>query len=640
MKNLGQRFWSRCGAYLQSLRRDPRAFGLLAILGFSMWIAFNWGRVSVSLTEERFLSQRPDARMSVAQLVQSVDQYPGGYLIVLPHNEVRYLSPNDKKLYLIEDFSEAATPNVLDKLMGKLRMSGKVSFDFVPASHGFNFFDQFNHVVLFVMNLFFLGFFVLMIVVGGAKIKSGGLPWKKRFKRYDSRVTQPVLFADVIGYDGVKAELKDVVEYLRNPSAFDRLGAKPPSGVLLYGPPGNGKTLLARAVAGEGEASFLEQPATSFVRFFVGGGADAVRDLFDAARKSKPCVIFIDEFDAVGGSRDQAGTHEERAQTLNQLLTEMDGFTGRDGVVVIAATNRRDVLDEALIRPGRFSRHVHVPQPALSERRDILMYHAKKLPAIEIDFQKMAENTQGFSGAALANLVNEAAVEAAREGADKVGERHGQMARERILRGARNVNSKMLERDKKFAAVHELGHAVTQIVVAKKKVEKVSILPRGESLGATLFQDEEERLLHTQEEIKETLAVMMGGRAAELVFLKTVTSGARDDMEKASALAREAVCRLGFDAFGPYVPKNEDLLKETEIRAADWVKDSYVLTQGVLEQNRAAVEFLWEDLLNMNELPGDYIEAVINAFTNKSELPARPYRTDIPSKVVVEGLEA
>ncbi len=364
-----------------------------------------------------------------------------------------------------------------------------------------------------------------------------------------------VRFHDVAGMDEVKEALMETVEFLRNPERYRRLGGRPPRGVLLTGAPGTGKTLLARAVATEAGVPFLSASGSSFQEMFVGVGASRVRSLFADARRTSSCIVFIDEIDAVGRARGRAGDSAamDHDQTLNQLLIEMDGFDPAAGIVVIASTNRADVLDPALLRPGRFDRQIMVPLPDLRGRREILEVHARPI-TIEssVDLTHVAKVTPGFSGAELANLLNEAAILAAREGAPAVDIEHIDKARDKVLMGAERKSLILDAEERRATAIHEAGHVACALAARHADpVHKVSILPRGRALGVTQSLPERDRLLHTREFLEDQICVLMGGRAAEMVLLGTMTAGAADDIQRASSLARKMVAELGMSELGP-----------------------------------------------------------------------------------------
>ncbi|HET7804638.1 MAG TPA: ATP-dependent zinc metalloprotease FtsH [Pseudolabrys sp.] len=392
-----------------------------------------------------------------------------------------------------------------------------------------------------------------MFVVRRFGQRGGGLMaiGKSRAKIYVETDTK-VTFADIAGVVEAKEELKEIVDFLRNPKAYGRLGGRVPKGVLLIGPPGTGKTLLARAVAGEAGVKFFSISGSEFVEMFVGVGAARVRDLFEQARKEAPAIIFIDELDALGGARGAYpfGGHDEKEQTLNQLLVELDGFDPTTGVILLAATNRPEILDPALLRAGRFDRQVLVDRPDKKDRIAILNVHLKKaVLAADVDSIQIAELTPGFTGADLANLVNEAALLATRRGADSVHLSDFTAAVERIVAGLEKKNRLLIPKERRIVAYHELGHAIVAIVLpGQDPVHKISIIPRGiGALGYTIQRPTEDRFLMTQEELENRMAVLLGGRAAEYIFFQHLSTGAADDLVKATDIARSMVLRFGMD---------------------------------------------------------------------------------------------
>lgn len=388
---------------------------------------------------------------------------------------------------------------------------------------------------------------------GGGRIFSFGRSKARLLKQEDAQ--HRVTFADVAGVDEAKDELKEVVEFLSNPKKFTRLGARIPKGVLLVGPPGTGKTLLARAVAGEAGAPFFSISGSDFVEMFVGVGASRVRDLFEQGKKNAPCIIFIDEIDAVGRKRGAGlgGGHDEREQTLNQLLVEMDGFEANEGVILIAATNRPDVLDPALLRPGRFDRQVVVSTPDKAGRVQILLVHTKKIPLDrDVNVETLAAGTPGFSGADLENLVNEAALQAARQNKDMVTMAEFEFAKDKILMGRERRSMVLSDEQKRITAYHEGGHALAARLLPKADpVHKVSIIPRGRALGITMQLPEEDRHGYSKTFLRNMLVMLLGGRVAEEIIFKNVTTGASNDIERVTSIARKMVCQWGMnDAIG------------------------------------------------------------------------------------------
>ncbi len=393
---------------------------------------------------------------------------------------------------------------------------------------------------------------------GGMSGRGGAMSFGKSKAKLQGEDQVKVTFEDVAGCEEAKDEVTELVDFLRSPGKFQRLGGQIPRGVLMVGPPGTGKTLLARAIAGEAKVPFFSISGSDFVEMFVGVGASRVRDMFETAKKHAPCIIFIDEIDAVGRQRGagMGGGHDEREQTLNQLLVEMDGFEGSEGIIVIAATNRPDVLDQALLRPGRFDRQVVVPLPDLRGREQILKVHMRKLPlSADVEPRVIARGTPGFSGADLANLANEAALFAARENSKDVNQIHFEHAKDKIMMGAERRSMVMSEDDKRLTAYHEAGHAIVgRIVPDHDPVYKVTIIPRGRALGVTMFLPEEDKYSQSKTQLESQLASLFGGRVAEeIIFGKEkVTTGASNDIERATKIARAMVQRYGLsDALGP-----------------------------------------------------------------------------------------
>src|SRR5438270_1325046 len=410
------------------------------------------------------------------------------------------------------------------------------------------------YVLQWVPMLLFIGvwiFFMRQMQGGGAKALSFG----KARARLISEKQNKVTFQDVAGVDEAKEELREIIDFLKDPQKFQKLGGKIPKGVLLVGPPGTGKTLLAKAIAGEANVPFFSISGSDFVEMFVGVGASRVRDLFEQGKKHAPCIIFMDEIDAVGRHRGAGlgGGHDEREQTLNQLLVEMDGFETNEGVILIAATNRPDVLDPALLRPGRFDRQVVVPRPDIKGRVEILKVHTKKVPlSPDVDLEILARGTPGMVGADLENLVNEAALLAARQNRKTVQMLDFELAKDKVLMGAERKSMLLSDEEKKVTAYHEAGHA---LVAAMREhsdpLHKVTIIPRGMALGVTMQLPIDDKHTYTRDYLETRLAIMMGGRCAEEIFLNTMTTGAGNDIEQATELARKMVCEFGMSSLGP-----------------------------------------------------------------------------------------
>ena len=466
----------------------------------------------------------------------------------------------------------------------------------------------------------------------GGKAMGFGKSRAKMLTEAHGRVT----FEDVAGVDEAKQDLEEIVEFLRDPQKFQRLGGRIPRGVLLVGPPGTGKTLIARAVAGEANVPFFTISGSDFVEMFVGVGASRVRDMFEQAKKNAPCIIFIDEIDAVGRHRGAGlgGGNDEREQTLNQLLVEMDGFEANEGIILIAATNRPDVLDPALLRPGRFDRQVIVPNPDVVGREQILKVHVKKVPlSPDVNLKTVARGTPGFSGADLANLVNEAALMAARRNKRMVTQHEFEDAKDKVMMGAERKSLVMTEEEKMLTAYHEGGHAILALnVPATDPVHKATIIPRGRALGMVMQLPERDKLSMSYEQMTSRLAIMMGGRVAEeIVFGRDkVTSGASSDIEQATKLARMMVTRwglspeLGTVAYGEnqeevflgYSVSRQQSISEDTVRKIDseikrYVEEGYQLATKILTEKRADLEMLAKGLLEFETLSGDEIKDLL-----------------------------
>ncbi len=427
---------------------------------------------------------------------------------------------------------------------------------------------------------------------------------KSRAKMTNEKETK-ILFADVAGCEEAKQELSEIVDFLKEPEKYTKLGGRIPKGALLLGPPGTGKTLLARAVAGEAGVPFFSISGADFVEMFVGVGASRVRDLFDQAKKSSPCIIFIDEIDAVGRSRGAGlgGGHDEREQTLNQLLVEMDGFDANEGIIILAATNRPDILDSALLRPGRFDRQVVVDQPDVRGREEILRIHTRKIHLSEdVKLEKIAKGTPGLSGADLENLVNEAALLAARRNSTRVENIDFENAKDKVMMGVERKSMVLSEREKQMVAYHEAGHAlVARLLPDSDPVHKVTIIPRGRALGLTHYLPTDDRHMYSKSYIQTTLVHLMGGRAAEKIIFDHFTTGAGNDIERATSLARKMVCEWGMsDILGPvaFGKKDEEVFLGREIATSkDYSDDTAVVIDKEIQKIVRDAESRAEDLL-------------------------------------------
>ncbi len=477
-----------------------------------------------------------------------------------------------------------------------------------------------------------LGFWIFMLrqmQSGGNKALSFGKSRAKLLSNQQKRVT----FKDVAGVEEAKEELQEIIEFLKEPQKFQKLGGRIPKGVLMMGPPGTGKTLMARAIAGEANVPFFSISGSDFVEMFVGVGASRVRDLFEQGKKNAPCIIFIDEIDAVGRHRGAGlgGGHDEREQTLNQLLVEMDGFESNDGVILIASTNRPDVLDPALLRPGRFDRRVVVSRPDVRGREGILKVHTRKIPLGEdVDISIIARGTPGFTGADLANLVNEAALNAARYNKKVVAMHDFELAKDKVLMGAERKSMVISNEEKRVTAYHEAGHTLVGLKVPNADpVHKVTIIPRGMALGVTQQLPEGDRHNYSQEYLLGQISILMGGRIAEETFLGGITTGASNDIEKATELARAMVCEYGMSELGPLtfgkkeeqiflgreIAQHRDYSEETSIRIDSEVRkivtEQYERATKIIQGNRDTLVRLADALLEHESLDGVQIRRIV-----------------------------
>jgi len=492
--------------------------------------------------------------------------------------------------------------------------------------------------------ILFLGlwfFLMRQMQIGGNKALSFG----KSRARLLNKERKKITFADVAGIDEAKEEVAEIIEFLKDPRKFQKLGGRIPKGVLIVGPPGTGKTLLAKAIAGEADAPFFNISGSDFVEMFVGVGASRVRDLFEQGKKHAPCIIFIDEIDAVGRLRGAGlgGGHDEREQTLNQLLVEMDGFDTTEGVILIAATNRPDVLDPALLRPGRFDRHIVVNRPDLRGRAEILKVHTRKVPvASDVELEKIARGTPGFSGADLENLVNEAALWAARQNKKVVEGVDFETAKDKVLMGAERKSLILSEEEKRITAFHEAGHALmAKLLPGADPVHKVTIIPRGRTLGMTMQLPTDDRHNFSKEFLYNTLAILLGGRVAEELVLNHITTGAGNDLERATDLARKMVCEWGMsEKLGPltFGKKNEEIFLGREIAThrdfseqvaieIDYevkrlVTENYERAKRMLTEHMGILKALAKALLEKEVLDAPEIDRIIQQGSLPQTVPA------------------
>jgi len=546
-----------------------------------------------------------------------------------------------------DEFHTTLPTNYEDLLKTMLDPNHRVNFSIKP--------EQNNVLVPLLINV---GPFVLLIAVWFfmlRQMQSGGnkaLSFGKSRARLLSMQQKKVTFKDVAGVDEAKEELKEIIEYLREPQKFQKLGGRIPKGVLLVGPPGTGKTLLARAVAGEANVPFFSISGSDFVEMFVGVGASRVRDLFEQGKKNAPCIIFIDEIDAVGRHRGAGlgGGHDEREQTLNQLLVEMDGFESNDGVILVAATNRPDVLDPALLRPGRFDRRVVVGLPDVRGREEVLKVHVKKVPiSDDTNLNVLARGTPGFSGADLANMVNEAALNAARMNRKQVTMYDFELAKDKVLMGAERKSMLLSDEEKKVTAYHEAGHALVSLMRDHSDpVHKVTIIPRGMALGVTVYLPDD-RHNYTKEYLETRLATAYGGRVAEEIFLSQMSTGAGSDIESATDLARRMVCEYGMSRLGPLtfgkkeeqiflgreIAQHRDFSEETarqiDLEVRRLIDEAYQSAHSIIESNQDAMHRIAAALLERETIDAEELKLLVEG----KELP--PMRSSLASPTDGDG---
>ncbi len=610
----------------KSFFRFPRGGGLLLLmllLGFLvMQVVSPQGDASTELTYNQFLSLMGDSSIKIKSL--SIQQGPDGVEL---HGK-RELTAREKTTsperpaWLKRPDHREFVVRLLDVQDSTLRQWAQQRRIEIRVSERGG--DWLGYLLYLSPALVFVVLWIFMLRQGQNGPK-GLFSFGKSKARVSGKDVPRVTFDDVAGCDEAKAELVEIIEFLKDPGRYDRLGGKIPRGVLLMGPPGTGKTLLAKAVAGEAKVPFFSMSGASFVEMFVGVGASRVRDLFEQAKKTAPCLIFIDEIDAVGRQRGAGlgGGHDEREQTLNQLLIEMDGFSGNDGVIIVAATNRPDILDPALLRPGRFDRRVVVDAPDVKGRAEILKVHTgTKIPlSKDVDLDVIARGTPGFSGADLANLCNEAALAAARSGKEAVSMEDFEAAKDKVYMGPERRSRIMTESDKKIIAYHEAGHAVVGLFTeGSDPLHKITIVPRGRALGLTWQLPENDRYLTSKEYLEGEIAILMGGRLAEEIYVGRISTGASNDILRASDLARKMVCDYGMSNLGPihYGDNQQQLFlgrdignqretSEDTARAIDAevrriVEENYARARQLLTDKRREMELLAEALLEYESL--------------------------------------
>src|SRR5438105_2272483 len=549
------------------------------------------------------------------------------------------------KLRNKESYETGYVEQAAPELIKELRSAG-VKYN-VESEKSSAFWSLLGYILPFVIFLGFWIFLMNQVQGGGSKVMSFGKSRAKRLSADSPKIT----FRDVAGVDEAVEELHEIKEFLENPKKFQALGARIPTGVLLYGPPGTGKTLLARAVAGEAGVPFFSISGSDFVEMFVGVGASRVRDLFEQAKQNSPCIIFMDEIDAVGRHRGAGlgGGHDEREQTLNQLLVEMDGFEAKDNIIMIAATNRPDILDPALLRPGRFDRQIAVDRPDRKGRSKILEVHTRGKPLAKvIDIDALAGQTPGFTGADLSNLINEAALLAARTGKREIGQEELEEGIMRVIAGPEKKTRVMSEKERKITAYHEMGHAlVAHFLEHSDPVHKISVISRGQALGYTISMPQEDRFLTTRAELRDTMAMTLGGRAAEELIFAEITTGASNDLEKVTATAKQMVMRFGMsEKLGPRVfghdhgqpflgrefstepDYSDEIAREIDDEIRRIVEAAHIQAKDLLTKYKASLEKLSEILVKRETIEKEQFEALLSGQTEEdvfgAEAPPPP----------------
>jgi len=616
---------------MPDIKRPPRTYRSIIF-----WIAA--GIIIIVLWS---LLQSPGAVKKEINFSEFMDEVERGTI-----SEVTIAGNQLKGKYTDGQAFKSVAPSQYDDLVKILRENNIViNVKDTSRSPWFSYLFTWFPIILLIL---FWVFFMRQMQAGGNKALSFG---KSRAKLF-SGVQKNVTFKDVAGVEEAKEELQEIIGFLKDPQKFQKLGGRIPKGVLLVGAPGTGKTLLARAVAGEAGVPFFSISGSDFVEMFVGVGASRVRDLFDQGKKQAPCLIFIDEIDAVGRQRGAGlgGGHDEREQTLNQLLVEMDGFDSNEGVILIAATNRPDILDTAILRPGRFDRRIVVNMPDVKGREDILKVHVKNIPLNkDVDLKVLARSTPGFSGADLANLVNEAALLAARLGQDNVTMQDMEAAKDKVLMGVERKSMIISEEEKKSTAYHEAGHAlVAALIPEADPIHKVTIIPRGLALGITQQLPLDDRYTHSKTYLEAQLSVLMAGRVTEVLFLDKTTTGAANDFERATDIARKMVCQYGMSDLGPLTfGERDDLIflgrdlamhknfsektaELIDVEVKKIITRNYDRAKGLLEKNKKALLSIAEALLDKEVLTSDEIEDLIKG--KKPSIKKKSAKTTKPKE--------
>jgi len=614
---------------LNSTVKTALLWVVIIVLVFLLWSLFNTAKgASEPIDYSVFISRVNEG--SVEKVTIRGDEIRG---------ETKTTAPGGKR-----EFHAIGPTNLPDEVLTLLTNKG-VNYAFeTPRDAPF-----ITALITWAPFIFLIGlwiFFMRQMQAGGNKALSFGKSKAKLLSGSAKKVT----FKDVAGVDEAKVELHEIIEFLKEPQKFTKLGGKIPKGVLLMGPPGTGKTLLARAIAGEANVPFFSISGSDFVEMFVGVGASRVRDLFEQGKKNAPCIIFIDEIDAVGRHRGAGlgGGHDEREQTLNQLLVEMDGFESNDGVILIAGTNRPDVLDPALLRPGRFDRRVVVDLPDLKGREGILRVHTRNIPLAEdVDLAVISRGSPGFSGADLANLVNEAALNAARYDKKKVQMVDFEYAKDKVIMGVERKSMMMSDREKRNTAYHESGHTIVAAMLpAADPLHKVTIIPRGRALGLTQQLPVEDKYSYSKRYLEAMLAVLMGGRIAEEVFLNELTTGAGNDIERATGMARKMVCEWGMSDLGPVTfgkkeqeiflgrefAQHGDFSESTAVEIDREVRrildKAYKTALEIINTNKSSLDRIARKLLERETLDGVEVNQIITEETGTDYLKLKEYYPD------------